>query len=190
MKKFFLVVLIVLLVLTLLACGKSLEQKVTEQMLESMAEQDGADADIDVDLNGDDVDLHIEEDGTSVDLDVDGDSGSMTISDGDNDMAIEFNGEASWPGDKMPSYVPELGGVTLVGTTYMDPVVSVFFEGCTQSIAAAYAAQMEASGWEIVSTLDIDGTHQVQGTNADGEWLQFTWTDEDGSGGLTYSGTE
>jgi hypothetical protein len=190
MKKFFLVVLVVLLMLTLLACGKSLEERVTEKMLEEMAEQDGADADIDVDQNGDDVDMHIEQDGTSVDLDVDGDSGSMTISDGENDMVMEFNEDASWPGDKMPNHVPEPKGVTFVGTTFVDPVVSVFFEGCSDSIAAAYSAQLEASGWEIVSTLDVEGTHQVQATNADGEWLQFTWTDEDGSGGLTYSGAE
>ena len=189
MKKFFLVVLIVLVMLTLLACGKSIEEKVAEKMLEEMAEQNGAD--IDVDQDGDDVDLHIEQDGAPVLISMwTDDGGSMTVSDGENDMVMEFNEDTSWPADKMPSYVPELKGVTFVGTTYTDPVVSVFFEGCSDSIAAAYTAQMEADGWEIVTTLDVEGTHQVQAKNASDEWLQFTWTDEDGSGGLTYSGTE
>jgi len=188
MKKFFLVVLVVLLMLTLLACGKSIQERVTEKMLEDVAEQNGAD--IDVDQDGDDVDMHIDQGDSSVDIDVDDDGGSMTVSDGDNDMVMEFSEGTSWPADRMPSYVPEPKGVTFAGVTAVDPVISVYFEGCSDSIAAAYAAQMQASGWEIITTLDVEGTHQIQAKNASDEWLQFTWTEEDGSGGLTYSGTE
>ena len=37
--------------------------------------------------------------------------------------------------------------------------------------------------------MDVEETHQTQGKMGD-EWLQFTWTEENGSGGIVYSTNE
>lgn len=184
MKKFLFIVLIVLFVLALIACGKSPEEKLAEDILE----QNGVDADVDMD--GDDVDLHMEQDGATIDIEGDGDSGSMTISDGEDEIVMDFDDNTAWPADKMPGHVPQIQGVQFVGTQVMGPAVSVYFEGCNESVAASYVSALEANGWEIVMTIDSEGAHNIQAQNGDEEWLQFTWTEEDGSGGVVYSTNE
>ena len=170
MKKFLIVVLIVVMALVLMACGKSAAEKMAEEMMENVAAESGEDVD--------------------VDIDGDGESGSITVSDGENEMVIESDEDGmAWPGDKLPGSVPELSGVKIVAVQAMDMMVSIYFEGCDESTGQAYIAAMKANGWDIITEIDMEDAHQVQAQIGE-EWLHFTWTEDDGSGGVVYSKDE
>ena len=167
MKKFLIIVLIVMLVLGMMACGKSAQENLVEQIMEQAAAESGEDVDIDIDS--------------------DGDGGSMTISNGDEEMVIESDSDGvAWPTDKLPSSVPKMDGVKVVAVQALSGMVTVYFEECDASEAQVYVTAIKTNGWEIITEINMEGAQQIQAQIGE-EWLQFTWAEEDGAGWVSYS---
>ncbi len=129
--------------------------------------------------------------GEDVDIDIDDGGDSVTINSGDEEVSFEGseNGMA-WPTDELPSNVPVLSGVKVVGKINVGNGVSLAFEGCSNSMGEKYVNEMKAMGWEITMEMEADGVHMTTAQNGD-EYMQFSWSEEDnGEGGMTYSKDE
>lgn len=165
MKKILIVLLIALMVMGIVSCGKARE-KAAENMIENMIEAEA---------------------GEEVDIDVDDGGGSITISSDEGDISIQ--GDASgmpWPSDKLPGNVPEVKGVKVVSIMDVGTGVAIIFENCNVSIAEDYIKQIESNGWEIMMNMDSEGFHMITATNSQNEMLSFAWEEEDGGGEVTY----
>lgn len=163
MKKILFVLLIALLVIGLIACGKSMGEKAVENMIEGMMENEGVD--VDVDDGGD----------------------TVTIDTGEGEMVIESDEDGmAWPGGKLPSNVPEVKGVKVVGVIDVGSGIVVTFENCSKKNADDYISQMKANGWEISFDMEADGARIVMAGNNKDEMMQFGWEEESGDGEITY----
>ena len=81
---------------------------------------------------------------------LDEDGGSVEISGDDGNVTIEGSEDGMpWPGDKLPSSVPEIPGVTVVMVMDMDGGVLIGFENFDQAAAAAYVTTAERHGMGI-----------------------------------------
>jgi len=163
MKKILFVLLIALLVIGLIACGKSAVEKAAENMIEEIMEKEGVD--VDVDDGGDTVTIETEEG----DVTIEGDEGGMP-----------------WPNDKLPGNVPELKGVKVVAVINAGSSIMIGFEDCDKNTADAYIDQIKASGWKISLDMESEGTRIIMAGNSNDEYFQFGWDSEDGSGEITY----
>lgn len=165
MKRILIVLLIAVLILGIVSCGKA-KEKAAENMIESIIEeQAGGEVDVDVNDGGD----------------------SITISSDDGEFSIQ--GDESgipWPSDKLPANVPELKGVKVVSVIDVGTGVSIAFQNCSTSITEDYISQIKASGWEIVMNVDSEGYHMITATNSQNEVLNFTLEEENGGGTIIY----
>lgn len=166
MKRILIILLTVFLVIGLVACDKSAEEKAAEKMIEDMT-----DGKIDVDIN----------DG--------GNSISISSEEGD----IEIKGDEDgmpWPTDELPSNVPVLNGAKVVGKVNVGNGVVVTFEGCDKNMGENYVKDMVTAGWEIIMEMETDGVYMTMAQNGD-ETISFTWSeDDDGAGTMTYGKAE
>ena len=169
MKKILIVLLVALLILGLVGCRKARENAV-ENMMENMIEAQ----------SGEDVDIDINDDGADF---------SISSDDGDINMQGDESGMA-WPNDKLPNNVPEVKGVKVIFVMDAGTGVSISFEGCTAQIAADYEQKMIKNGWEITMSYESEGFHTITAQNSNDEMLQFSWDEEDGTGGIIYGTNE
>jgi len=165
MKKMLFVLLIMLLVIGLIACGKSIGEKAAENMIEEIMEKEGVEVDVDVDDGGDTVTIETEEGGMTIE----GDEGGMP-----------------WPNDKLPGNVPELKGVKVVTVIDAGSGIMIGFEGCDKNNVDAYIKLIKSNGWNVAMDMESDGTRIIMAGNSNDEFLQFGWNSEDGSGEITY----
>ena len=166
MKKLLVVLLIILLVLGMAACRKSIEESLVEQMIENAA-------------------------GEGVDVDIDNDGDSISISNDEGGSLEMDSGEGlAWPGDKLPAHVPELTGVTVIQTMDMGMGMSIIFEGCDEDEANAYVQQLENAGWEMKSEMTTTEAYVAYLSMGEDESLNFSWSNEDGTGAITYGKNE
>ncbi len=173
MKRIILTVIILLIVAGLVACANPLEAAVSQ-----LAEESEASSSVD-DGSSDSGDAQM-------DIDVDEDGGSIEISGDDGNITIEGSEDGMpWPGDKLPSSVPEISGVTVVMVMDMDGGVLVGFENFDEAAAAAYVTQLKGMGWESVMEYTDDESYSSILSNGD-ETLQIGWSSEDNAGTLTY----
>lgn len=165
MKKILIVLLIALLLLGIVSCGKARENA-AENMIENIIEnQAGEDVDVDVDDGG----------------------GSITISSDEGEISIQGDEDGMpWPGDKLPSNVPEVKGVKVISVMDVGEGVYISFENCSNDIGENYIKEIENSGWEITFSMDQEGYHTIIANNNNDEMLQFGWDEEDNFGDLTY----
>ena len=169
MKKVLIVLLVVFLIIGLVGCRKAQENAV-ENMIEGMIEAQG----------GEDVDIDIDEDG-----------GNLSISSDDGDMNMQSDESGMpWPNDKLPNNVPEVKGVKVIFVMDVGSGVSISFEDCNSKIADDYEKKILENGWEITMTYEAEGFHTITATNSDDEMLQFSWDEEDGTGGVTFGTNE
>ncbi|MDD5016601.1 MAG: hypothetical protein PHO15_00705 [Eubacteriales bacterium] len=165
MKKLIFLLMAVLLIFCLVACGPSPEQ-IAEQMIESAY-------------------------GGDVDVDIDDDGGSWSMSDGDD--TVSFEGDESgiaWPADMFPSNVSEIQGVTVTGKMDAETTMWVTFEGCNDSISSAYVQQLQNAGWDMYAEATYEGVYTAQFKIEETEYITFSWSDEDGTGTLIYGAAE
>ena len=165
MKKILFVLLIALLVIGLIACGKSIGEKAAENMIEEMMENEGVDVDVDVDDGGDTVTIETEEGGMTIE----GDEGGMP-----------------WPSDKLPAGFPQLNGVTVVAVIDAGGGIMIGFEGCTESAADAFISNFKTGGWKITMEMESEGTKMVMASKGDNEYVQIGWEPDSGEGSITY----
>jgi len=192
MRKFIITVLVVLCAMALIACGApgmqpgqrpqqqpqqqpqdpDMQQEgdmtaAEEQMVEEMME----------DMMGDDVDIEIDDGGDTV-----------TIEGGDGEDIVIAEGQG-WPAE-MPPSVPPIQGVKIVGTMMAEGGGTVVFEGCNKQIGEGYINELKAAGWDITTTMESEGMHIYMAQNNMGEFLQVTWEDDSGDGGITFGNAE
>lgn len=169
MKKVLIVLLVVFLIIGLVGCRKAQENAV-ENMIEGMMEAQG---------------------GEDVDIDIDDDSGSVSISGDEGDINIQGDeGGMPWPSDKLPNNVPEVKGVKVIFVMDAGSGINISFEGCTSKIAEDYEKKIVENGWEVTMTYESEGFHTLTATNSDDEMLQFSWDEEEATGGLTFGTNE
>ena len=168
MKKVAFLLILVLLVIGLVACGPSPEQIVENMMQEAMNDESG---------NGD----------VDIDMDTDGDGGSLTISDGENEMVFEGDTDGiGWP-DDMSGHVPQIPGVKVTGKMDSEMGLWIYFEGCDKGIADSYVTQLEGIGWESFMEMQEEGSFVIQFQKDEKEYLTFSWSSDDSTGALLYA---
>ena len=87
-----------------------------------------------------------------------------------------------WPSDRLPDNIPVLDlTVTYLSAAERDALI--VFEGCTQTIADGFVAQMQANGWGIRG-YDYDG-ETVEFISFD-EIVSFRWHPADGTGAVSW----
>ncbi len=87
-----------------------------------------------------------------------------------------------WPSDRLPDNIPVLD-ITVTYLSAAERDALIVFEGCTQTIADGFVAQMQANGWGIRG-YDYDG-ETVEFIIFD-EIVNFRWNPEDGTGAVTW----
>jgi hypothetical protein len=175
MKRIVLTVIILLIVAGLVACSNPMEAAVSQMAENSETSASAEDGSPD----GDDTQM-------DMDMDIDEDGGSINISGDDGNISIEGSEDGMpWPGDKLPSGIPEVPGVTVVMVMDMDGGVLVGFENFDEATAQAYIAQLEGMGWESVMEFNDEDGYSNMFSNQDAT-LQLTWTSDDSAGTLTY----
>jgi len=176
MKKIIIAIIVLLMVAGLAACANPLKAAVS-QMAENNDAQDNSDSG--AASNDGQMDIDINEDGSSINIS--GDDGNVTIEGDEDGMA--------WPGDKLPSSVPEISGVKVVMVMDMDGGVLVAFEGCEQATADAYIAQLAGAGWDSSMNLNSDEGYTIFFEKGN-EVLQFGWSKADKTGSILYGISE
>ena len=165
MKKLFVVLLCMCLLAGLAACGPTREE-IAEARAEEMLEE----------MSGDEIDIDVDDGGDTV-----------TIKSEDGDVVIEGSeGGQPWPAGDVPSYVPEVNGAKIIGTMKSGTGIMIIFEDCPKAQAEAYKGAMVAAGWNIQTELEMEGDLVYIASKGDSESLTFSWSGEDGSGGVTY----
>lgn len=191
MKRLFVILFVAVLVVGFAACGGG-KTKAQENIIESMIEKQ-SDGEVDVDIDEDSM-IMTGEDGKVV---IEGDENSMTITGEDGEVVFEadensatisgedgdvvFQGDEDgmpWPGGELPAHVPELKGVTVVGTVDDPSGIKIVFKGCSVDEGEAYINALESAGWEIMTTMDMEGVHIIQAQKGN-DMLQFAWEEED-----------
>lgn len=170
MKKIIIAVIVLLMAAGLVACADPAEAAVSQtQAEESNGAQDASES----------------SDG-NLDIDINEDGGSINISGEDGNLSIQGDEDGMpWPGDKLPSNIPEVPGVTVTSVLDVGESVTVVFTGITEAAATAYAASLQSAGWTPVMNFDVEEGHAVT-FNKDEEILQFIWSNE-GTGSLSFS---
>lgn len=179
MKRIILTVVILLIVVGLVACSNPMEAAVSQMAESSEASAGAEDSSPDGDDTQDDTQM-------DMDMDIDEDGGSINISGDDGNISIEGSEDGMpWPGDKLPSGIPEVPGVKVVMVMDMDGGVLVGFENFDEATAQAYISQLEGMGWESVMEFNDEDGYSNMLSNQDAT-LQLTWTSDDSAGTLTY----
>ena len=117
---------------------------------------------------------------------IDESNGSTTIDIGDEVINITESEEGmAWPSGKLPAFVPQLKGATIVSTVDIGSQIWVNFEKCTKENAMAYANEMKTLGWEVIGEFEAQDSYTYSIQDEEGRLLQIGWND-DGSGILIY----
>jgi hypothetical protein len=167
MKKFIVVLIVFSFVFTLVACGKSIEDKLAEEIAEGIVSELGETNDISIDNNGE---------------------GKITINDGEGEMVIEGSESGmKWPSDKLPDSVPVLKGALVISIASTDGVVQISFEECNTNEANAYIEQIKNEDWNVLMESNETEGVMVSSQNDAGDTLIFVWDTEEQGGVITYS---
>jgi hypothetical protein len=164
MKRIVILLVIVMLIFNVSACGRKAKEKKAEKIAEDMIEES---------MGGD------------VDVDIDEKNETIVIKTGDGDMVADTSENQKWPKD-FPKSVPEIEGVNVVGTFDMQGALTVTFEECDEKKAKDYKDMLEKAGWNIMTEMDMDSDYILIG-NKDKENIQFMWTSETEEGAVTYT---
>jgi len=164
MKRIVILLVIVMLILNVAACGRKAKEKKAEKIAEEMIEESM---------------------GSEVDVDIDEKNETVVIKTEDGEMIADTGENQKWPKD-FPKSIPEIKGVNVVGTFDMQGALTVAFEDCDEKKAKAYKGMLEKAGWDIITEIDMDGDYILMG-NIDKENIQFMWTSETEEGAVTYN---
>lgn len=161
MKKVLCLTLALVFLLALSACGN--REKVVEKTIESAAQKEGQDVDIDVD-----------DDGKSI---------SITKDDGSYSVIAEEG--MVWPEDTLPSDIPEIPGVSVSGTVDSGAGVTVVFKDCDEDTINAYIDTLKNLGWKDATNMGTEGGVLVIFEKS-GAMLTLTWDNGDNVGSIMY----
>lgn len=173
MKRFRLVTAIVALVVLTAACGgKSAEEELLEQILES----GGADiGDLDISGDGDDFNLTMQdEDGNDINISGSGDDDefSMTIEGDDGDTFVIGGGELP---DGLITPVADGGSVGFAMSSGDERSVNLTYpEGSFESLVEFYDDRLDLGG-------DNENRYETSFSSEDGTFRTVGWNDSDGN---------
>ncbi len=161
MKKVLCLALALVFLLALSACGN--REKIVEKMIESAAQKEGQD----------------------VDVDIDDDGKSITITKDDGSYSVTAEEGMAWPEDKLPSDIPAVPGVSVSGTMDSDAGVTVIFKDCDEDTINAYIDTLKNLGWKDATNMNTEDGILVLFEKS-GAMLTLTWDNDDNVGSITY----
>lgn len=181
MKKILIMLLVVLMCFSFVACRKSIEERAAEKILEGIL-----DADVDIENGGEDFSISTSD--GEVDFSIDS-NGEGVVIEGD-DGRMETGSDLAYPTSHMGD-LPELNARIEFVSTMDEPNISasVTYADITKEAAKDYLKVVKSLGYEGVEFVD-DTEITFIGSNTKGEGVALTYTDDSQVLFVTFTGVE
>lgn len=181
MKRVLIVLLVLLMCFSFVACRKTIEERAAEKILEGVL-----DADIDIENGGEDFSINTSD--GEVDFSINSDGEGVVI-EGDGGR-VETGSDLAYPTSHMGD-LPELNARIEFVSTMDEPNISasVTYADITMQAAKDYLQLVKSLGYEGMEFVD-DTEITFIASNAKGEGAALTYTDDSKVLFVTFTGVE
>lgn len=150
MRKFIIILIAAVVAVSLIGCGKSVQERISEKIVEEVIEK-SSEGNVDVDIDGDSVKIETK-DGS---MEIESDDDNVVVKDEEGNVILAGGDEAEWP-DSLPATVPEFKGELDSFMTMDESNVILVFNNVELEVIEEYVEKLEKAGYTEQMKFDMD----------------------------------